>query len=211
MRRRHYLALLCFCLLGLGTAYSQILPAHPSVDLFLGYSYVNVDTNHLTPRQSLNGWSSSSSLNFSRWFALEGEASGYYRNNLLNSGVNARDYSFTAGPRLNFGRRFFVHALFGEDHLTQVTNGSTLLFALVPAGAAGYGGGSSTPTSTSNDAFAMIFGGGVQWKLAQAWSVRTSIDYVGTHHLGEVQNNVRVGGGIVYTLHSKQRPIFARE
>jgi len=79
------------------------------VDLFVGYSYVNADTGAL--RQSLNGWSTSSSINFRRWLALEGEVSGHY------DGVDGSSHSFAAGPRFNF-RPFFVHGLFGDDHWT---------------------------------------------------------------------------------------------
>ena len=60
----------------------------------------------------------------------------------------------------------------------------------------------------------MIFGGGLQWKLAPSWSMRASVDYVGTHHdlgSGSWQNNVRVGGGIVYTLDSIRPKMIARQ
>ena len=212
--------LLCLCLFGLGTAFSQIIPARPPVDLFFGYSYVNADTNGATARQSVNGWSTSSAVELRRWLALETEVSGYY------DGVDGSDYSFTAGPRFKF-RRIFVHALFGDDHWTD--GGSAASPALYPQLAyyqhnvvspnmsAGVPPPAPSSTSTSQDSFAMIFGGGVQWKVAPAWSMRASVDYVGTHHdlsggSASWQNNVRVGGGIVYTLpSSRRRPVVARE
>ena len=49
--------------------------------------------------------------------SAEGNVSGYYKNDVLGSGVNASDYAITGGPRFNF-RPVFFHALFGVDHLS---------------------------------------------------------------------------------------------
>ena len=211
---------MCFCLFGLGTAFSQILPARPPVDLCFGYSYFNADTNGATARQSLNGWSTSSAVSFRRWLALEGEASGHY------SGAGGSNYSFAAGPRFNV-RPFFVHALFGDDHWTGAGSSSPL--PPTKPQTAYYAPNVVSPniskeniditptmSSASQDSFAMIFGGGVQWKVARSWSMRAAVDYVGTHHDlagsgASWQNHVRVGGGIVYTLRSDRRPMVARE
>jgi hypothetical protein len=151
----------------------------PRAEVFGGYSYLNVDTNNLTSRQSLNGWEASAAGNFNRWFAVEGDVSGYYKTYL---GVNVSDYGFAGGPRFNF-RPIFVHALVGGDHLT----GSTFGF------------------SGSQNSFAGVFGGGIQWNIARQWAVRGSGDYVLTRHniLGGspfTQNNFRASVGIVFLL-----------
>jgi hypothetical protein len=59
-----------------------------------------------------NGWEASLSGNANRWFAIEGDASGYYKSSILGFAVSVTDYSFAAGPRFNF-KPFFVHALLG--------------------------------------------------------------------------------------------------
>jgi hypothetical protein len=62
------------------TAPSVYAQDTPKIDVFGGYSYLNVDTNGtngLIPRQSANGWEASVSGNFNRRFALEGDVSGY--------------------------------------------------------------------------------------------------------------------------------------
>jgi hypothetical protein len=160
------------------------------VEVFGGYSYLNLDTNGLTSRQSANGWEASAAGNFNRWFALEGDVSGYYKTyavdlSAIGQGmpdVSVHDYGFVGGPRFNF-RPFFVHALVGFDHLS--------------GGALGF--------SASQDSFAGAFGGGIQWPVAQHWAVRGSGDYVLTQHNifggpAYTQNNFRVSAGIVYTF-----------
>ncbi len=164
----------------------------PRFAVFGGYSYLNVDTNGLTSRQSANGWEASLSGNLNRWFAVEGGVSGYYKTypldlsllGLSTISVAVHDYSYLAGPRINY-RPVFVHALIGGDHLT----GSALGF------------------SASQDSFAAAFGGGLQWQVKPRWAVRASGDYILTHHnfLGiqgvtYTQNNFRASVGIVYTF-----------
>jgi hypothetical protein len=151
-------------------------------EIFGGYSYLNADTNGLTSRQSASGWDSSVSVNLLRYVAVEGDVSGYYRSNLLNSGVNVWDYGFLAGPRFNF-RQAFVHALFGVDRLT----------------------GSTSSLSASQNSFATAFGGGVQMTVAPHYAVRTSADWLLTrHNLADPngpstnQNSFRVSVGLVY-------------
>ena len=71
---RYVWAVVLFCLLA-NFAFAQ----ESRADLFGGYSYVNIDTNGLTSRQNANGWEASISGNFNRWFAVEGDVSGYYK------------------------------------------------------------------------------------------------------------------------------------
>ncbi len=182
--RRLYVFL--FCLVVSGFVFGQDSRA----DLFGGYSYLNIDTNGLSSRQSANGWEASISGNFNKWFAVEGEVSGYYKTYSINLenlelgtlDVKVTDYSYAAGPRINF-RPIFVHALFGGDHLT----------------------GSASGVSLSQDGAAGLLGGGVQWKVSGPWSVRASADYVFTRHNifggpSVTQNNVRASIGIVYSF-----------
>jgi hypothetical protein len=160
-------------------------PAPPAIQrfkVFGAYSYLNVDFNGLISRQSFNGWEASITVNANRWIAGEGDVSGYYKSNLVVNGVNAHDYGFMGGPRVNL-RAAFVHALFGMDRLTL--------------GASGLSG--------SQNGFAAAFGGGVEVKFSDHWAVRLSADYVLSRHnlFGGPrvnQNNFRASGGIVYAF-----------
>lgn len=95
--------MLCFC----SSSRAQDVPR---VEVFGGYSYVNIDTNGLISRQSANGWETSVAGNFNRWFALEGDLSGYYKTYAVDLSafdlgvvdVNVHDYGFVGGPRFNF-------------------------------------------------------------------------------------------------------------
>lgn len=162
--------------------------AAPSVDIFGGYSYLNIDTNGLTTsRQSANGWEASVSVGLWKYLAAEGDFAGYYKNNVLGTGVNARDYEFSGGPRFDY-RYVFGHALFGTDRLS----------------------GSVAGTSASQNSFVVILGGGIQYPVAPHLAVRGSADWGLTHHniLGGPrvdQNNFRAAGGIVFTFGKRNR------
>lgn len=175
---RHVWAVL-LCLVVSGCAFGQ----DSRVDVFGGYSYLNIDTNGLTSRQSANGWETSISGNFSKWLAAEADVSGYYKNyDILGVNVAVRDYSYLAGPRLSV-KPLFVHALVGGDHLS----------------------GEALGLSAAQDGLAGAFGGGVQWRVSGPFSFRASADYVFSRHniLGGssvTQNNVRASIGIVYSF-----------
>jgi opacity protein-like surface antigen len=179
MRNLCLICLLCVAMGGLAIAQD-----YPRAEVYGGYSYVNIDTNGLSDRQNANGWEASVSGNFNKWFAAEADVSGYYKTYSVPgvADVKVTDYSYLAGPRINF-RPVFVHALLGGDHLT----GSALGF------------------SESQDGFAGAFGGGIQEKVSGPWSIRAGVDYVFTRHNifggpSFTQNNVRVGVGIVYSF-----------
>ncbi len=171
------------------------------VELYGGYSYLNVDTNGLTSRQGLNGWETSVSYNINGWFAAEGNISGYYKGYSYRVGdssatAHVSDYGYVFGPRFNYrannSATVFAHALFGGDHLGASASGN--LFGVPVSG------------SGSVDAFAMAIGGGVEFKVARHLAVRTSADYVLTRfnvfnpENPYSQNNYRIGAGIVYTF-----------
>jgi hypothetical protein len=172
----------------------------PRGEVFGGYSYLNVDyqggSSYSVPRQSANGWEVAPAFDINSWFAMEGDFAGYYKNNVPffigYPNADFHDYSFTGGPRFNYrAPRYtgFVHALVGGDHL----HGSI----------SGLG-------SASQNSFAFLTGGGVEWRLGRTshWALRGSADYVLTRHniakaLGfplptANQNNFRVSAGIVF-------------
>jgi Outer membrane protein beta-barrel domain/PDZ domain len=186
---------LVLALLFCGSVFAQ---GDSRVEVFGGYSYLNIDTNGLSDRQSANGWEASVSGNFNHRFAVEGSVAGYYKTYSFDFSsiglgivdVHVHDYSYLAGPRINF-KPVFVHALIGGDHLT----------------------GSALGASASQDSFAAAFGGGLQWKVAPQWAVRGSADYVLTHHniFGSVldsytQNNFRASVGVVYMFGGAREP-----
>jgi hypothetical protein len=180
-----------FCLSGLVFAQD-----FQRAEVFGGYSYLNIDTNGLTSRQSMNGWETSLSVNFNKWVAAEGDFSGYYKGyGALGVSARASDYGYVFGPRFNYRPNdsftVFGHTLFGGDHLGGSVSGS--LF------------GYPVSASASQNGFAMAFGGGVQQRIAKHFAVRGGADWVLTHHNvfggnSVDQNNFRLSVGVVYTF-----------
>lgn len=168
-------------------------PTNPSVDIFGGYSYLNIDTNGLTNRISANGWEASVSTNLINHIAAEAAFAGYYKSaTLFGITGTATDYSFAGGPRFNY-KFIFAHFLFGTDRAT----GSVLGF------------------SASQNSFAVVLGGGAQVPVAPHWSIRAGGDWVGTNHNifggpGVSQNNFRTSVGVVYTLGGKPASAYAK-
>lgn len=182
-----------------------------------GYSYLNIDTNGLTSRQSANGWEAGASGNFNRWFGVEFSGAGYYKTysatvtpfpEMITASVKFRDYSYVAGPRFNF-KPFFAHALLGGDHLSADVSETLLIPPASPL---------RLSQHFSQDGFAGAFGGGIQQKISGPLSVRVGADYIFTRHnlfslldLGGsayTQHNYRIVAGIAYSFgggRSKER------
>lgn len=167
--------------------------ASPSVDVFGGYSYLNIDTNGLTNRISASGWEASVSTNLINHVAAEAAFAGYYKSaTLFGITGTATDYSFAGGPRFNY-KFIFAHFLFGTDRAT----GSVLGF------------------SASQNSFAVVLGGGAQVPVAPHWSIRAGGDWVGTNHNifggpGVTQNNFRASVGVVFTLGGKVTSAYTK-
>jgi hypothetical protein len=179
--RHELLAIFCFVCL---SASAQDLP---KVDIFGGYSFLNVGENNLSSRQSLNGWEASASGNLTKWFAIEGDVSGHYKTESAN-GISATisDYTFAGGPRFNF-KPLFAHVLVGGDRVSASAFGFT----------------------TSHAGLSVAAGGGLQWSFSPHLSARASADYVMDRHNISVPgvpsttitlNNVRASVGIVYSF-----------
>jgi len=82
----------------------------PKREAFVGFSYVNGDTNG-GPRENLYGGEVSFSQNALKWLGAEVAGSGYYGHVVV---TDVRDYGFGGGPRLNY-KNFFLHSLVGAD------------------------------------------------------------------------------------------------
>ncbi|HKW17300.1 MAG TPA: outer membrane beta-barrel protein [Terriglobales bacterium] len=155
----------------------------PPLEVYGQYSFMNIDTKQLTPRQSANGWQGGAAVIFTRSFAAEFEVSGYYNNSRVSSQtINVNDYYFLGGPRVGY-KFLFVHALFGGDHLSDAIFSSNV----------------------SQQGFAMALGGGAKLTLKGPWAIKGSFDYLLSRHAvfntsSFGQNNLRASIGIAYTF-----------
>ncbi|MFZ0818407.1 MAG: PDZ domain-containing protein [Candidatus Sulfotelmatobacter sp.] len=157
----------------------------PRAELFVGYSYINADTNSLTSRLNMNGADVSFVANINQWAGAETNFSTYFKRLSLDGvGVSLHDYNVIFGPRLHY-KWAFAHVLAGLDDF----------------------GGSALGSSTTNGAFGGAFGGGAIFKITNRIGVEGGADYLVTRHnlLGGsavTQNHYRALAGVVFTFGS---------
>jgi hypothetical protein len=154
-------------------------------DVFFGFSYASADFNGLVPRQNMIGFESSSAVAFKKWtnvkLSAEGSASGFY-DTQNTYWASLHNYTFAGGLRVDNGP-VFVHYLVGVSHLTASST--------------------AYEVSASQNALAMVIGGGFQFKVAGPLAFRTSVDYIMTRHdvfAPDTQNNFRVSAGLVFRV-----------
>jgi len=206
MRKVSLLALL-FVFCGL----YAIAQDYPKAELFGGFNVTHLDTEGLAARIAplsvkswYPGWEIAGQYNFTKLLGVKGDFSGNYGTPVsgLAGFPSARAYTFMGGPVFSLRTEHltpFAHALFGGNHAS--VDASTRL---------------GTPSGSEN-AFAMAFGGGVDWKLTRHFDARLGqLDYLYTKHCGNFgvltghvcilgvpgappahQNNFRFATGIV--------------
>jgi len=220
------------------------------MEVFGGYSYLHIDTEGVTgstldttcnsilgagtcPPGSFgvhpgaNGWNASAQFNATRFLGIKADFTGHYNtpvtissqiaNSLAQLGITglppkARYYSYLFGPVIfqSKGRyKPFAHALFGLNTV------STNLSHVTGLGISGL--------TTSDTAFAMAFGGGVDIAVTDRFAVRAGeVDYLYTKHdfsggasgVATHQNNLRASVGIVFQFgatHQVPQPRVQRE
>jgi len=184
MKLRFVVSLFAFLFLFGVAAHGQ--ETAPRLEVFAGYSYLQGNTGvRGADGFHLHGGSASAAYNVNNWLSGVADFGGYSNGNLFRTGASGTISTYLFGPRVSY-RHYrkitpFGQVLFGTAH----TNSST--FA----------------TTRSQNAFAMIVGGGVDYKLLDHVSIRpVQADYlmsrfsVGT--LGsQTQNNVRLSTGFV--------------
>jgi hypothetical protein len=169
-------------------------------EIYLGIAYANLDVSGLQSRQHGWGWGASVAWRPKRHFALVGDFSGQFEPECAENDVNCflkqiasrqirefSAYQFLAGPRVIFPARrteVFFQALAGGAR----THSSVLDLTT----------GAQTKVS-SGPLLALAFGGGVDWKLAERFSVRLlQVDFIPVREGASWQKNVRIQGGIVF-------------
>ncbi|MBI2683595.1 MAG: hypothetical protein HYX26_10365 [Acidobacteriales bacterium] len=157
----------------------------PKSEIFAGYSYLRANPGGGVGGQNFNGFDTSAAFNVNRYFGLEGDFNGSFGRDLGGTGLNSDLYTYEFGPRFTLRRdRFnvFTHALFGGAHVNNRLAG----------------------ISTSDNAFAMTFGGGLDLNLAKhfAWRLAQT-DYQFTRFGGDSQNHFRYSTGILFRFGGK--------
>jgi len=162
-------------------SHSYESPEYSKVEIFGGYSFVRLDED----AGNMDGWNASILGNLTPIFGVKGEFSGLYAKDKLADSVRYSGYSFMGGPQITARTgsvSVFAHALFGVEHF-----------------------GGSVPiedfrVGASINAFAMAFGGGLDWHRG-AWGIRLpQVDYFPWRALGGTAHNIRISGGVLLRL-----------
>jgi len=158
----------------------------PKVEIFGGYSYINIKPDFDQDRVSLNGWDSNIAVKLRSYLTMEADFSGHYGN--IN-GMNVKMHTFVFGPRFGrHGKRYnwYGHSLYGISHISGDGGVLTPLIG-VPA----------------DTGFAFIpGGGGFEINLNQKLTYRVfQFDLLLTNlGNGVGQFHPRVSAGIVFSL-----------
>jgi hypothetical protein len=145
------------------------IPAHAqSADVSVGYSYFRLGGSGGVNQ---NGVSGSLAYNANNWLGLVGDFGGYHAS---PGGGSLNTYTFLLGPRFTLRNPTkinpFVQGLVGGAHLTASAGG----------------------ISTSTNAFAYSFGGGVDLGVLPHLAFRPQVDYVGLRNSGVTTNCTRI-------------------
>lgn len=145
----------------------------PRAELFGGYQYT-----HLEGGLNCSGFNFALNGNFNDFFGITVDLGAAYKG---GNEADFRNYTYTFGPVLSLraNKRYtpFVHALIGGDHASVGTN---------------MGG-------TSSNGFALMAGGGVDFKIDRRFAFRAAqADWFLVHGSGVTSSkNFRISTGIV--------------
>ena len=191
------------------------------LDLSADYSYLRANSSGGGGSFNSQGGNVTGTWNWKPWLGVAGDVAGYNFGG-QPPGVKGRLFTYTAGPRLcSRSERtrwvFFAHALAGYAHLSGSVNDQS---AHALAGYAHLSGsvndksahalagyahlsGSVDDQSASANGFALIAGGGADWRVFPGLAVRVfEADYLMTRvtrltNTPGIQNDVRLSAGLV--------------
>jgi len=195
MEKSVRIALAALFLLGIASAQSL-----PPIDVFGGYSYLNldlpqsVDTN--SQRLNLNGWEGSASVSLFHHLGVEVDISGHFLDDCASTSLNCSNFSYMFGPRFTIGNHSskvtaFVHGLVGQDRLT------------IP---------DISAVSLTDTSVAVRGGGGVDYWLYRRMGIQLGpFDYIYTHHLQDdaapSQGSYSAAAGIAFRFGGNLPPV----
>ena len=167
-----------------GAAYAQ---ERSTFDVFAGYSYLRERPSSGSSNDfSLNGGSASFAYNFNGWLSGVADVGAYHNGNILGTKTDGTLTTYLFGPRVSY------------RHFGRVTPFGEVLFGGAHAGDNFFG------TASSQNAFAMAVGAGVDYRVSRRFSIRPlKVDYLLTRFSEpgrgtQDQNNVRASAGVVF-------------
>lgn len=190
----------------------------PKMETFLGYTYVRTGAATNTPTLSANGGSGQFVYNFSKYFGGVMDLGAVHNGTLGGFPIDSTAVNFLLGPRwaFPFSRLTpYLEALFGGSYLAESSRVSSIVSTPVialPVPTTGLvptvpGQPITSRLVTSQSAFAMAIGGGLDIKLNKNVSFRPiGLDYYMTRFQNlrsgndNNQNNLRYTAGVNFTF-----------
>jgi hypothetical protein len=194
------------------TAWAQ---EFPRFEVGADYSFIRfAPSSSYTQGHSLNGGGGSLVININEYLGLKMDLQGYQsqtntfnipQNPVFPGGatgkVSGDMFTYTFGPQIKVrahGIHPFGHLLFGAAHSNVYANAFKQICQPIS-------GSCSFTKTPAEDAFAMIFGGGVDIPLGHTISFRPAeIDYVLTRFTNQFSNtnqsNFRYAAGVVFSF-----------
>jgi len=171
----------------------------PGGEIFLGYSYLRLNTNTGTPAGTVSehfdfipGGVGALRGNINNWFGLTAEGAGYVLHDVGH--VDAQVYTYLFGPHFLFGKgRWtpFAHTLVGGARLSTSAPAGFISDAVF-----------FNPSSRHENAFAADGGVGLDFNASRHVAIRLGqVDYLYTHFKDlrdNRQNNLRASAGLVF-------------
>jgi hypothetical protein len=176
-------------------ASAQESAATPQVEVGVNYSYTRVNPGSGFGSYNANGGFGDVEYNFTKNLGIVADLGANYTGTANGFAVNNTSFEYLFGPRFNLRyARFnpYVQALFGGQRLSNGWNPANF----------------DPRTGTSQNNFAMAFGGGVNIPLNEHISLRpVQVEYFATRITPDssnyLQNDVRYSAGVVLRLGSK--------
>lgn len=168
--------------------------AYSQVELFGGYSHLQLNGAPPNIGSSSNGLAGGAYLHLLGPWGIEADYSNHYgvSPNSFSSGYFVPRFTELYGPRFTLSLprvHPYVHALFGTVH------GET---AEPPIGAACTPLGCPSPKLSEN-AFGMALGGGLNVKATgRIWVRLIQVDYLRAQFTNNAQNDTRISAGVVF-------------
>lgn len=167
--------------------------AYSQVELYGGYSHLQLSNVSSGIGTSSNGWQGGAYLHLLGPWGFEADYSNHYG---VSPDLNYYVPEFTQlyGPRFTLALpriHPFVHALFGTVH-----GEAEQYLILTPCGPLGC---PPSPPNFTENAFGMAFGGGLNVKATRhIWLRLVQVDYIRAQFTNNTQNDVRVSAGLVF-------------
>lgn len=187
--------LLTFAFLVVFLALASAPKAYSQIELYGGYSHLQLNGTPPNIGSSANGWNGGAYLHLLGPFGAEADYSNHYGVSPVFPSNGSTYYvpGFTElyGPRFTLALpkiHPYVHALFGTVHGTAET--FSLSPGPLPIGTFG---------EVSQNAFGMAFGGGLNVGATRhVWIRLIQVDYIRAQFTNNSQNDVRVSAGLVF-------------